>query len=170
MAPKATVATPPAKITVLPLAVVSPVDLGRLLRELEKLDNDMEQKRLSGPTAPATVIKASKLLELTAEQNNIDLSDVTQRKTLHDFLVQVKKHAPLLHMSFSADPSAVFVERLMEWLRREIHSQALLTVGMQPNIGAGCIVRSTNKYFDFSLRKDFERKSDAFMKALQGLK
>jgi F0F1-type ATP synthase delta subunit len=151
----------------LPLAVVSPVDLGRLLRELDAYDNELEQKRLAGDNAPKTIIKTSKLLELTADQNKIDLSVATQRKNLKEFLLQVKTQAPLLHMSFSADPSAVFVDRLMTWLRREIHPNVLLTIGMQPNIGAGCIVRSTNKYFDFSLRKDFERKGDALVKALQ---
>ena len=51
----------------------------------------------------------------------------------------------------------------MAWLRREIHPVVLLTVGLQPSIGAGCIVRSTNKQFDFSLREDFLKKHDLLM-------
>ena len=61
-------------------------------------------------------------------------------------------------MSFSADPSVTFLTKLMTWLRQEIHPQVLLTVGLQPTIGAGCILRTTNRYFDFSLRQDFANK------------
>jgi hypothetical protein len=155
------------KAGAIPLAVVSSVDLGRLLRELEKYDDAMEQRRLRGEDPATAVVKSSRLLEATAELNGIDLSAAIQRKNLHQFLAQVQAHAPVLHMSFSADPSAAFVAKLMTWLRREIHPTLLLTVGMQPSIGAGCIVRSTNHYFDFSLRKDFEKKSGLFIKALR---
>jgi F0F1-type ATP synthase delta subunit len=66
-------------------------------------------------------------------------------------------------MSFSADPSASFIERLMAWLRQEINPYVLVSVGLQPNIGAGCVVRSTNRQFDFSLRQDFLNKRDLLM-------
>jgi F0F1-type ATP synthase delta subunit len=66
----------------------------------------------------------------------------------------------VLHISFSADPSVSFLEKLMAWLRKEIHPLVLVTVGLQPSIGAGCIIRSTNKQFDLSLRQDFKKKQD----------
>jgi F0F1-type ATP synthase delta subunit len=31
----------------------------------------------------------------------------------------------------------------------------LVQIGLQPNLGAGCVVRTTNKYFDMSLRTKF---------------
>jgi hypothetical protein len=71
-----------------------------------------------------------------------------------------------MHISFSADPSPVFTDKLMTWLRREIHPFVLLTVGLQPNIGAGCIVRTTNKQFDLSLRQDFKAKRDLLLEQL----
>jgi hypothetical protein len=159
------------KTGAIPLNIVSPVDVGRLLRELENYDDVMEQNRLRGAKSPATAeFQMSKLLQATAELNKLNLTDAASRKNLQKFLTEVRAHAPVLHMSFSADPSGVFIEKLMSWLRREIHPTVLLTIGMQPSIGAGCIVRSTNKYFDFSLRKDFEKKSDVFIKALQEAK
>jgi hypothetical protein len=42
----------------------------------------------------------------------------------------------------------------------------LVRVGLQPNIGAGCVVRTTNKSFDFSLRRFFDSKHEFFMKKL----
>jgi hypothetical protein len=43
-------------------------------------------------------------------------------------------------------------------------------VGLQPNLGAGSILRTTNKLFDLSLRQDFARKRDILMhKLAEGL-
>jgi len=63
-------------------------------------------------------------------------------------------------MSLSADPSTRFLEKLVTWLRREIHPQVLLTIGLQPTLGAGCVLRTPNRQFDFSLRQDFAKKRD----------
>jgi hypothetical protein len=52
---------------------------------------------------------------------------------------------------------------MMAWLRREVHPVVLMTIGLQPNLGAGCIVRSSNKQFDCSLRQDFIKKRDLLM-------
>ena len=60
-----------------------------------------------------------------------------------------------MHISFSSEPTPIFLERLLSWIRREINPLVLLTIGLQPAIGAGCIVRTTNKYFDLSLRQTF---------------
>jgi F0F1-type ATP synthase delta subunit len=72
-------------------------------------------------------------------------------------------------MSFSADPSPQFTQKLAAWLRQEIHPFVLLQVGLQPNIGAGCVVRTTNKYFDFSLRERFKSKRPLLMEKLKSL-
>jgi hypothetical protein len=151
----------------LPLALVSPVDLGRMIRELEKLKETLDQDHLRGKEHHDKVLKTSELLGATGELNKIDFREHAQRQNLLHFLQQVREKAPLLHMSFSADPNPDFIEKIMAWLRREIHPLTLLTIGMQPNIGAGCVLRTTNHYFDFSLRKDLVAKNDEFMQALR---
>jgi F0F1-type ATP synthase delta subunit len=90
--------------------------------------------------------------------NQINVLVEPERQRLAEFLLQVRKHAPVLHISFSADPSPLFTQKLVTWLRREIHPFVLLQIGLQPNIGAGCVVRTTNQYFDFSLRQNFIEK------------
>lgn len=149
----------------LPLLVSSLVDIGRLKRELEVIDNVMLQSKLreSGQVA---LPKPSHLMEQTVQLNKLNLAEETHRKVLDQFLELIRKKAPTIHMSFSADPPQSFIEQIMAWLRREIHPQILLTIGMQPNIGAGAIVRTANKQFDFSLRKDFESKRDILAKSL----
>ena len=141
----------------LPLQVTSPVDVGRLLRELEAIDGILSQATLRKEN-DTKLPKTTGLMDQTIILNKIDLEDSPQRKALADFLKAVKSKAPLLHMSFSADPSTAFIEKLLTWLRKELDANLLVTIGLQPNIGAGCVVRSTNKYFDFSLRKDFASK------------
>jgi hypothetical protein len=145
----------------LPLLVVGPVDVGRLVRELEAIDNYLLQAKLRN--TESRLPRVSQLMEQTVELNKLNLLHEADRKQLQELLKTVREQAPVLHISFSADPSAVFIEKLMAWLRREIHPVVLLTIGLQPNIGAGCIVRSTNKQFDCSLRQDFLKKRDLLM-------
>lgn len=164
MAPEAT-APLPQKAFQLPVLVASPVDVGRLIRELEMIDGALLQLKLQ-KEGHKTVTKTSHLLNQTLQLNDLDLAKDSDRKQLQKSLELVRQEAPILHISFSADPTPVFIEKIMAWLRREIHPAVLLTVGLQPNIGAGCVVRSTNKYFDFSLRKDFEKKRDLLLGTL----
>jgi hypothetical protein len=142
----------------LPMQVTSPVDVGRLLRELESIDAALTQAGLRGEDLAAKMPKATTLMDQTVQLNKLNLADIGHRQQLANFLKAVKTKGPLLHISFSADPSTTFTEKLLTYLRNEIHPNVLLTIGLQPNIAAGCIVRSTNKYFDFSLRQEFINK------------
>ena len=142
----------------LPELVVSPADLSRLVRELETIDSAINDRRLRKKGDSAQMLKASQLLDQTISLNKLNLLQKQDREQLAQFLQTVQTKAPVLHMSFSADPSAAFLSRLMVWLRQEIHPHVLLNVGLQPTIGAGCILRTTNKYFDFSLRQHFAKK------------
>jgi hypothetical protein len=152
----------------LPLMVVGPADVGRLIRELDNLDNLLSQEVLKGNADKLEPPRTSQLMKQSLEMNKLDVLQPSDRRRLMELLTLVKEKAPLLHISFSADPAPAFVEKLMTWLRREIHPLVLLTIGLQPNIGAGCIVRSTNKYFDFSLRQDFINKREMLMSKLVG--
>ncbi|MDL2341877.1 MAG: hypothetical protein QFB87_02240 [Patescibacteria group bacterium] len=152
---------------VLPLLVVSPVDVGRLIRDVETLDNLLMQYDLKGATHEAKMPKVSLLLDSIIDANKLDLLVPAQRQRLLAFLQSVRTQAPVLHISFGADPAASFIEKLMTWLRREISPQVLLTIGLQPNIGAGCLVRSTNKFYDFSLRQNFTKNRELLMASFQ---
>jgi hypothetical protein len=157
------------KTLVLPVQVVTPTDLGRLIREFEAIDSDLMQQELRDPeTKNLQMPKTSKMMDQLVVQNKLNLTHKTDRKLVGDFLTAVKERAPVLHMSFSQDPSVAFMDKLITWLRREIHVQTLVTIGMQPNLGAGCIVRSTNKQFDFSLRQRFENQRGVLADQLSG--
>ncbi|HVX56561.1 MAG TPA: hypothetical protein VHA37_02410, partial [Candidatus Saccharimonadales bacterium] len=150
----------------LPVAAGSPAEVGRLARELELLDDALLQLGLRSGGTEVKMPKTSHLMDLTIQENKLNLLHQEDREQLRAFLETVKEHSPVLHVSFNADPPPNFTEELVTWLRREIHPTLLLTIGLQPNIGAGCIVRSTNKYFDFSLRSYFDEKRDVLVEKL----
>lgn len=151
----------------LPLSVVGPVDLGRLIRELESLENVLLESQLRTPDQEAKVPKTSHAMEEILGLNKLDLLKEDDRRSLKQFLTTVRAKAPRLHMSFSADPSPAFINKIMTWLRDNVHPVVLLTVGMQPGIGAGCIIRTPNKYFDLSLGKDIAKKREVLMATLR---
>ena len=103
----------------LPVSVSGPSEVGRLLHELEAIDSALLSQELrEGQTATAPTM--SGLMRSTVEANKFNLSHKEDRDRLGQFLRHVKQNAPLLHISFSADPPPNFMERLMTWLRREI--------------------------------------------------
>lgn len=156
-----------SKLT-LPALVAGPVDVARLIRELEMIDDSLLQLGLRTGGSPTKMPKTGYLLEKTVQLNKLNLLRKTDRAALRRYLTAVHDKAPVMHISFGSEPSPLFVEKLMTWLRREIYPEALLTIGLQPTLGAGCILRTTNKYFDLSLRQTFTKKRDLLMTELFG--
>ncbi len=152
----------------LPPLVVGPVEVNRLQRELAAIDETLLEHTLRKKSSSARMLKTSQLMDELVDLNKLNLLHKTDRERLHRFLEAVTDRAPVLHISFSADPPPAFLEKLITWLRDKIHPQVLVTIGIQPTIAAGCIVRSPNKYFDFSLRQDFTDKRELLLKQIAG--
>lgn len=150
----------------LPALVYGPVDVGRLIRELSSLNDNLLQMKLRKTGTKVNLAKPSPLLDQLATINKLNLIHDEDRQVLEDFLAKVKASAPVVHMSFSADPSPLFLDKLITWLRREIDPLILLNIGLQPNIGAGCILRTNNQVFDLSLKQDFIRKRELLVSKL----
>jgi F0F1-type ATP synthase delta subunit len=118
------------------------------------LDEYFRQEALRSPgQSTAKLPKTSRLLDELMVSNKLNLQDVTIRQRLIAFLTDVAEHAPVVHLSFATDPSSAFLNKIVQWLRQNIHTSILVQVGLQPSIGAGCILRTTNKYFDLSLHQ-----------------
>lgn len=158
------------RIISLPVGVISRIDVGRLVREVEALDEFLEQAAVRKPGTNVQMPRTSKMLDELLQMNKINAIVESDRKQLMNFLITVRAKAPVVHMSFSADPSPMFTLKLTTWLRQNVHPLVLLQVGLQPNIGAGCIVRTTNKYFDMSLRQHFAQKHELLMAKIHGAK
>lgn len=152
----------------LPIQATGRLDVGRLLREVEQIDSFLKQAAIREPGTTVKMPKTSRLLDELTTTNKMNLLHEDDRSQLLSFLAAVKASAPVLHMSFGVDPSPSFIQKLMTWLRAEIHPLVLVQVGLQPNIGAGCVVRSTNHYFDFTLRQHFKKQRPLLLEKLHG--
>ncbi|GAC1391576.1 MAG: hypothetical protein NVSMB46_04620 [Candidatus Saccharimonadales bacterium] len=158
----------PNGIMQIPVSVVSPVDVGRLVREVDVLDNFLVQAAIRSPGSSAKLPRTTRLMDEIIHNNNLNVLHNDERQRLSEFLKSIKSEAPVLHISFSADPSPFFIQKLMTWLRQEIHPLVLLQVGLQPNIGAGCVMRTSNRYFDFSIRQKLNDSRPILLQKIKG--
>jgi hypothetical protein len=156
----------------LPQTVISPVDLNQVIRELDEADQALQAATLRKGGEAVKLPKAGHLLTEVAEFNKINLLHADDRQSLLEQLTKLKDTAPILHMSFNADPSPSFMQKLTIWLRDNIHPYALVRTGLLPSIGAGCVLRTTNQVFDFSLKARFDKSrqllTDELRRVLEG--
>jgi hypothetical protein len=139
----------------LPDRLISSVDLSRTLRELKALDDSLHQAELRKPGEPTQLARSSATLEELAQINNIALTDKAQREQLIAIMQAFYEHAPRVHMSVAVEPSARFTQQVTIWMRKNINPVLLIEVGLQPTLAAGCMLRTSNKIFDMSLRHRF---------------
>lgn len=150
----------------LPVGVISPTDIARLTREIESIDAFFREQEIRTGGTTNTMPRLSKLMDQLAIDNQLNLLESKDRSVILELLQKLHSNAPVMHISFSVDPPGAYVQKIVAWLRANIHQHVLVTVGLQPNIGAGCVVRTTNKLFDFSLREYFAQKRDFFIEKL----
>ena len=152
---------------VLPTQVFGVIEVRRLGRELETLDEYMRQAKVrAGGSKQDTLPKVSRLLDDTASENHLTLLQAEDRAELADALKQTLQRAPVIHISFASDPSASFLEKIVSWLRENVHPLVLVRLGLQPSIAAGCVLRTANRSFDFSLRHRFSEERDLLLYSL----
>ena len=149
---------------VLPAQLSSKTDINRLLRELETLEEVLigQESKKSPPP------KITSLLNQTALANGYKLLEQTHRRHITDQLTKIRDHAPLLHISFAAEPSPKVTETLLTWLRSNVHRYILLQIGLQPSIAAGCVLRTPNKIFDMSLGASLQKQTPYLLELLKG--
>lgn len=150
----------------LPTLVFGMVEVRRLARELESLDEFLRAMAVRRQTK-FEMPRVSRMLDALARENHLDLLKGAHRTTIAEFLKDIISSAPTIHMSFAADPSSAFTAKIVGWLRAHAHPYALLDIGLQPNIAAGCVVRTTNKVFDLSLRRHFAEHRDILTQSLR---
>jgi F0F1-type ATP synthase delta subunit len=153
----------------LPVLVFGVVEVRRLRREMEALDEFMRQDAIREPGKQPALPRVSRLLDALATDNSRNLLQAGDRQELYQFLSEIEKIAPSIHISFASDPSSAFVAKLVTWLRTSIHPLTLLQIGLQPSIAAGCVVRTANKTFDLSLRHNLSEQRSKLMDALVAL-
>jgi hypothetical protein len=151
----------------LPDIIVSPTDINRLMREIDNLSEYVKQASIRHPGVKVRPPQASYLLGEFGLTNKLSWLTYEDCQQATAFFATLKKDAPIVHISFAVDPSAAFMTKLVVWFRHNIHPLTLISIGLQPNIAAGCIVRTTNHVFDFSLRRRFSSSRQLLIDRLQ---
>jgi F0F1-type ATP synthase delta subunit len=153
----------------LPVLVFGVVEVRRLKREIEALNDFMRQAAIREPGKQPALPRLSRVLEAMSTDNNRNLLLEQDRQELQEFLTHVESTGPMIHVSFASDPSSAFVAKLVTWLRGNIDPLALLQIGLQPTIAAGCVVRTPNKIFDLSLRQNLASQRGKLIEALDAI-
>ena len=161
--------TGPIQLTTM---IVSPSDLKRARREVESIDDAMHQAGLrsqatgTADTTAGKLLPSSRLIDELSSETHLDVAKAAERAQLLKYLTDLVEHAPVLHFSFASEPSAAFMNKLIIWLRTNIHPQVLVHLGLQPSVVAGCVMRTANRQFDFSLNSAFEAQRDLLINSL----
>jgi len=148
-----------------PLSLVTRLDILRAFRELEDFENGMSESRVRGHHVP----NLTPLLSDIAHENSINPHKKEVRASIRHMLDNLRTSAPVIHISFAVEPDIKTITTIAKWFRENISQDVVLSIGIQPSIGVGCVVRTTNKYFDFSLRKHLNDQSGLFKKQLEGI-
>lgn len=152
----------------LPLSVVGTAGLSALQRELNAVEDFFVSAKVRSAGAPMQLPRLTKGLDSIARENGYNLLDEGHRKALTQALQAIKQNAPKIHISFAAEPPPKALEQILAWFRGSVHPQTLMQVGLQPNIAAGCVVRTPNKLFDMSLRVYLEKQEPYLVELIKG--
>ena len=150
----------------LPLSIMTKPDLHRLIREVEALDNYISQNSIRGQKS-AALPRLTASLESLLQDNNLDVMQDKVRTELRRVLAELLATAPVLHMSFAIEPSSFMTQKIVNWFRTEVHPALMLQIGVQPTIAAGCVLRNSTKFVDFSLRQHLRASQQLLMDSIR---
>jgi hypothetical protein len=140
--------------------------VSQLINELENIEDFFLKMKLKSSLNQVDIPKTSVALEELAKINDLNLIKSEDRLNLKQFLHFLRTKAPVIHLSFGSVPEDLFLDKIAGWFRTEINPHLLMSVGLQPSIGAGFKLRTTNKYYDFSLHRYLMENKQALIKAL----
>jgi len=145
------------KKLILPLSIITPSDLNLVLNEINSLAEFILQESLKNKSSEVKLPRVSKSLDNLASLNNLDLTKKADVDYLESQINDLQKKSPIIHVGFAVEPNILLLEKLSDWFRKNIDNYILLTIGLQPNIGAGITLRTTNKFFDLSVKNHFKQ-------------
>lgn len=137
-------------------SLVSPGDVSRALREVQKIDELIYQSKLRKHPGSENEITPSAGLKDLMAANKLSLQNEQHRKSLIQQLQTIRQDSPVVHVSFAVEPSSNFLRSLTSWFRDNTMPNVLIETGLQPSIAVGCMIRTNNKIYDLSLRSKFQ--------------
>jgi G3E family GTPase len=159
-----------SKLLLLPMTVTGHAHLAKLVRELETVENDLESQKAHSRDQTPTIPPMSQALADVIELNKVDITKTQQRMQLKSRLGYTKDRAPTMHFTFAVQADPESLQQLAEYVRREIHPQALISVGLQPELVGGVYLRTPNHVHDFSLKQRLHDQRGLISQALEQLR
>lgn len=150
----------------LPLSITSTQDLHRLIREVEAVDNYVRQSAIRGQKL-TSLPRLTNTLESLLRDNQFDILKDATRNEIFKLLNDLLTGAPVVHMSFAVEPPSSMTQKIVGWFRENVHPAVMLQIGIQPTIAAGCVLRTPNKFFDFSLRQHLKTNQGKLMESIR---
>lgn len=157
---------------IIPPSIITAADIARLVREFEQVDAQLttvaaRQKAGMQEEQPVSLsISLTEFLTL----NNLQPRTGTERTALIKQLRLLKVKAPVIHMTFASEADPETLHYMAQWLRQAVHHQAVMRVGIQPNLVAGVYMRTKNRVYDFSLRHQLRAQRPVLAKVLESLR
>lgn len=158
---------------ILPPSVVSKIDVSRLVRECEQIDNELTSAgvRAKVGTAQQSAPVVSEQLTEFLQLNKLAFdADGRKRSELIKQLQLLKDKVPVIHMTFAVTADRESLQQLAQWLRSSVHPQAVISVGLQPALVAGVYLRTPNHVHDMSLRAKLQGSHDILVKELEAVR
>jgi F0F1-type ATP synthase delta subunit len=138
----------------LPLSLATKQDVALIHRELSDYIDAAVQIKIRKQKPDGSAL--SPALKDVVVLNQIDINNPQSAQQLLVALNELPKKSQVFHMSFATNPTPDVTQKLIEWFRKEINPRIILSVGVQPTIAAGVILKTQNRQYDFSLRKHLE--------------
>lgn len=153
----------------LPASVVSRIDVSRLVNEVERIDNDLTaaavRNKLGQAEQPMPV--TSEQLSDFLTQNQLALNESHERSRLVKELRLLKDKVPVVHMTFAVTADPEGLGQIANWIRANVHPQAVISVGLQPGLVAGVYLRTPNHIHDLSLKSKLASSRGVMVEALE---
>jgi len=157
---------------ILPPSVVTRTDVSRLVTEAEWVDNALTAAaaRAKAGAAQPPHPALSHALEDFMIQNQLTFGTSLDRTNMIKQLRILKDKVPTIHMTFAVTADRESLEQLAGWIRKSIHPQAVISVGLQPALVAGVYLRTPNHVHDLSVRTLLKGQHSLLTKELEALR
>lgn len=149
------------------LNIITRQDVLRAIRDMEDLENQITGAKVRG--GDMSIVSIPPTIMSLQKENDLDIFHKDARQMIRRLLMRMRDDAPQVHISFAIEPDNSSLQEILKWFRKEINPELIFRVGIQPSIAVGCVIRTTNHYFDFSLRQVLQKKGPEFIKRLEGI-
>ncbi len=156
----------------LPPSVVSRIDVSRLVSEVERVDSELTaaavRSKVSESEQPMPVLSGQ--LSDFLSQNQLELNESHERSRIVKELRVLKDKVPVIHMTFAVTADPESLGQIADWLRKSVHPQAVIAVGLQPNLVAGVYLRTPNHVHDLSLKSKLASSRGLLVQEMESLR